>query len=248
MGKTINKSKVFLVAATIATLGISTFASAATNSVTMEGKNLVRNATNNEVNYIPSTTAKPGDTLRYMVWYHNTENQDSGKNASNLNIVVSVPGAESSSHITTAVITGSNTNKISQTSLVTTSENTILEYVPGTATRRHNIGTNAAPNWVTESISDSVVGAGYSVSIMHPCWNFEESIVFSVKVKEIEKPTPTPTPTPTPVITGKGNVPLPTSGPAESAAGAAGLTITGGAAYAWLRSKKALLSAITKIK
>ena len=51
-----------------------------------------------------------------------------------------------------------------------------------------------------------------------------------------------------PVITGKGNIPLPTSGPAEAAAGAAGLTATGGAAYAWLRSKKALLSALTKIK
>ena len=62
------------------------------------------------------------------------------------------------------------------------------------------------------------------------------------------KPTPPVTPTPTTVITGKGNVPLPTSGPAEAAAGAVGLTATGGAAYAWLRSKKALLSALTKIK
>ncbi len=59
-------------------------------------------------------------------------------------------------------------------------------------------------------------------------------------------PTPTPTPQPPVVYTGKGNMPV--SGPAEAAAGAVGLTATGGAAYAWLRSKKALLGALTNIK
>ena len=63
--------------------------------------------------------------------------------------------------------------------------------------------------------------------------------------KTVIPPKPTPTPV---VITGKGNVPLPTTGPLDSAAGAAGLTLTGGAGYVWLRSKKTLLSALKKIK
>ena len=73
------------------------------------------------------------------------------------------------------------------------------------------------------------------------------------------KPTPTPTPTPTPgpqppttpttptyLQLGKGN--MPASGPVEAAAGAAGLTATGGAAWSWLKSKKALTSSLKKIK
>lgn len=39
---------------------------------------------------------------------------------------------------------------------------------------------------------------------------------------------------------------LPTAGPLESAAGAAGLTFTTGAAYAWMKSKKALTRALIK--
>lgn len=39
---------------------------------------------------------------------------------------------------------------------------------------------------------------------------------------------------------------LPTAGPLESAAGAAGLTVTSGAAYAWMKSKKALTRALLK--
>jgi uncharacterized repeat protein (TIGR01451 family) len=53
---------------------------------------------------------------------------------------------------------------------------------------------------------------------------------------------------PVTVITqGKGN-PLPSSGPAEATAGAMGITASGGAAYVWLRSKRLLLSSLTKIK
>ena len=41
---------------------------------------------------------------------------------------------------------------------------------------------------------------------------------------------------------------LPTSGPLEAAAGAVGLTASGGAAWGWLRSKRAMLTAISKVK
>jgi hypothetical protein len=307
----------------------------------MEGKHLVRNASNNEVNYVPTTTAKVGDTLRYMVWYHNTMNENSGLNATNLNIKVSIPTDTATSHITRMTVTGSNTNTVSQTALVATSSDTRLEYVPGTASRRYNTGTNASPSWNTVSVNDSIVAGGYTIPTMKPCWNFEESIVFTVKVVAVPKTptctisasdssivrgdsavltysstnatsgsitgigsvgtsgsrtvnpifnttytytvtgeggnatcstaiavtvppaeepdepeqeqeqerTQTQTQTQTQYVsapTGKGNMPV--SGPAEAAAGAVGITSTGGALWAWARSKKSLLNALTKIK
>jgi hypothetical protein len=318
----------------MAIFGVSAVANAA--AVTMEGAYLVRNATNNEQNYVQATSAKEGDTLRYMVYYHNTMNENSGLDAKNLVIKATVPTNEGTTHVGYLTVQGSNTNLVSTTNNVTTDTNTVLEYVAGSASRRYDNGTNAHPNWVTVPVDDSIVGSGYVVPDMKPCFNFEESIVFSVKVVEKEKPKtpectltinksqiekgdsaelsyttknaetasidngigevavgsgkvtvkptenttytltakgdggtvtcaqsitlkekpqpkpcpkPTPKPTPQPPVvteTGKGN--LPESGPAEAAAGAVGLTSTGAAAYAWMRSKKALLGAIKKIK
>ncbi|MEI6267206.1 MAG: SdrD B-like domain-containing protein, partial [bacterium] len=90
--------------------------------------------------------------------------------------------------------------------------------------------------------------------------NANDSVEFGNQRVITPTPTPVPTPIPTPQpvdpttpttstyveLIGKGNMPL--TGPAEAAAGAAGLTFTGGAAWSWLKSKKALLSALRKIK
>lgn len=393
MKKNINKTKVFLAYVMAVLLGISTTAIAATTGVPAGGSKVdstfkVGNVTQN-VNYVSTVNAKIDDVVRYEIWYHNTELADSGKTANNLNIKVSLPTAKTTSHVATAVVGGTNTNINTNSATVNTAVATTLEYIPGTAYRRHNTGTNAAPVWTTERISDSVMTAsGYTIALMNPCWNFQETITVQARVKAsvvsinkqvkiegtsnawtasvdakpgqtvaylitvknegntsltnvivrdnmpprinlvsgsvrltnsnfpggitlsdllvqggvnignyapgavgyvrftatvpanvdrcmndyefnnvgIVKPEgqnevyntakvivdypcvvpPTP-PTPPTVITGSGS-PLPTSGPAEAAAGAAGVTAIGGASYAWLRSKKALLSALTKIK
>jgi uncharacterized repeat protein (TIGR01451 family) len=370
-----------------AIFGVGMTANAATTARMQHDLN-VANATRGDASYAKSTSALVDQVVKYQIYYHNNEASDSGITANDLNIKINIPNTLGTSHVATSSVTGSNTNALTSSATVTTQVPTRLVYIPGTAYRRHNIGTNAKPNWVDQPISDSVVTSGYSVPKMNPCWNFEESIYVQARVNasylSIDKtakiqggpswikdvsaqpgntidyminiknegntvihnvvvvdavpagltyvagsaklingnnpngvtisdslvttgvnianynpgsnalvrysvtvpaeynpcgnvvftnvakaassetsdisssaivragyacpvPTPTPTPTPNVVVTGKGN-PLPTSGPAEAAAGAAGLSITGGAAYAWMRSKKALASALTKIK
>jgi hypothetical protein len=238
----------------LATILFSTSVLAA-SPAKIEAKYMVRNLTTGQIDYTTSVSAKPGDTVRYMVWYHNTENENSGINALDLRAVVGLPNDSATSHVSTAVVAGSNTNSVSNTVSVNTLDVTTLDYIEGSVYRVYNSGTNAAPTWSTVSVSDNLInGSGFVNPNMLPCWYFQESLTFDVKIVEVVKPvppTPTPEPTPTPkpvVITGKGNVPLAQSGPAEAAAGAAGITAIGGAGYAWMRSKKALLSAITKIK
>jgi len=394
MKKITFKPKVFLTYAMAAIMGLSTSMYAATTAVPAGGSKIdstfkVGNVTQN-INYTGTVNAKIDDVVRYEIWYHNTELADSGKNATNLKVKVTLPTAKATGHVATAVVGGSNTNVTTNTTNVNTAVATTLDYIPGTAYRRHNIGTNAAPNWVTEKISDSVMTSGYTISTMKPCWNFQETITVQARVKapvvSINKqvkiegtnnawaaavdaqpgqtvaylitvknegntsltnvmvrdalpprmdfvegsvkqtdsnfpngisasdllvqggintgnyapgsvayirftavvpatvdrcmdnyefnnagmvkpegmgefsnyakvivdypcvvPPVTPPVTPPTVIT-TTTTPLPTSGPAEAAAGAAGVTAIGGAGYAWLRSKKALLSALTKIK
>ena len=99
----------------------------------------------------------------------------------------------------------------------------------------------------------------YAYAILKPCGNIVTGS--GVKVRPVPAPTPTPTPTPTPrpvptptptptptVVYASYVTPvaLPTSGPLEAAAGAAGLTITSGATYMWLVSKKSLAKALKK--
>jgi uncharacterized repeat protein (TIGR01451 family) len=373
-----------------AIFGVGFTASAAGPAV-MDSTLNVANATRGDANYTGSTSALVDQVVKFQVWYHNTEAADSGRDAQNLNIRVALPTTLGQNHVVTSTVGGINTNTVTRNASVTTQVPTRLAYIPGTAVRRYNSGTNANPNWVTASIPDSIVTSGYTIPSMNPCWYFQESIYIQARVNasylSIDKtakiqggpswikdvsaapgntidyminvknegntvihnvvvrdavptglqyvagsarlingnnpngvsisdtlvtsgvnignynpgsnalvrysvtvpatytpcgnvvftntvaatsaetsnitstavvrasydcpipipPTPTPTPNPNVVITGKGG-PLTTSGPAEAAAGAAGLTITGGAGYVWLRSKKALLSALTKIK
>ena len=92
----------------------------------------------------------------------------------------------------------------------------------------------------------------YAYAILKPCGNIVVGPGIKVKPTPVPKPTPKPTPTPTPTpVTVVYTTPvtataLPTSGPMEAAAGAAGLTVTSGAAFVWMKSKKALTRALRK--
>lgn len=380
------------------------FTANAAGTATMDSTLNVANGTRGDANYVGSTSALVDQVVKFQVWYHNTELENSGRTADNLNIRVSIPNDLSQNHVATSTVGGINTNTVTRTASVTTQVPTRLVYIPGTAVRRYNAGTNATPNWVTVSIPDSIVTSGYTIPSMNPCWNFQESIYIQARVNasylSINKmgnvaggsgwlkdfsaqpgnnvsyviniknegntvihnvtvrdqvptglsyvagsarlingsnpggitisdnlvtsgvnigdynpgsnalvrysvsvpntytpcgnvvfsntaattssetsnitstavlrvgyacpvpPTPNPPVTQTQtqtqtqsqsqtqsqvVTTGKGST-MPVSGPAESAAGAAGLTLASGAGYAWMKSKKALLSALTKIK
>jgi uncharacterized repeat protein (TIGR01451 family) len=395
MKKMFKKSKILVVYLFAMLLGLSTSVMAATTAVPAGGSELestlkVANSTVG-TGYEKSVTAKVDDVVKYEIYYHNNENEASGKNIDNLNIKVALPTAKSTSHVANLTIGGSNSNTITDSAIVTTSIPSTIQFIPGTVFRRYNTGTNTNPVWVTDNISNAVVTtSGFTIPSMKPCYNYLETIVFQARVMapvvsitkqvkiegsstwstnitakpgdtlaylitfknegnvtlnnlivrdnlpagltyvngstkitntlypngvkgtddvtkggiiignylpgangyvrfnatvpatitecgrrtytnvgvvkanelgefyntaivNVEYPCTPVTPPVTPpvvppvVIIGKGN-PLPTSGPAEAAAGAAGLTTIGGASYAWLRSKKALLSAVSKIK
>jgi len=385
MKNILKKFKVFVVYLFAILLGISSSAMAA-GTYDLQSTLKVANSTAG-TDYQKSVSAKVDDVVKYEIYYHNNENELSGNNINDLNIKVTLPTSQATSHVASLAIGGSDSNHVTDSATVTTQIPTTMQFIAGTVYRRYNAGTNASPNWVTVKITDAVVtGNGFTIPSMKPCYNFLETIVFQarvmapavsitkqvkiegasswstnitakpgdtlaylitfknegnvtlnnliirdnlpagleyvngstkitntlypngvqgtddvtkggivignylpgangyvrfnvkvpvggldckqvvytnvgvVKANEIGEfyntaivtvdypcPVTPPTPKPPVVITGKGN-PLPTSGPAEAAAGAAGLTATGGAAYAWLRSKKALLSALTKIK
>jgi len=386
MKKMFKKSKVLLVYLFAVLFGLSTAVMAASTAVPVGGSELqatlkVANSTAG-TDYEQSVSAKVDDVAKYEIWFHNNENENSGKNIDDLNIKVTLPTDQSTSHTANLSIGGENSNKITDSATVTTEIPTSMQFIAGTVYRRYNTGTNADPDWVTEKITDAVVnGNGFTIASLKPCYNFQETITFQarvmapvvsivkqVKVKgsstwateinanpgdtltyligfknegnvtldnliirdnlpegltyvngstsitntlypngvqgtddvtkggliignflpgsngyvsfDVKIPTtvsvcgnktytnvgvvkadeigefyntakttvnfPCKVPTP-PVVTPPSN-PLPTSGPVESATGAFGLTSAGGAGFAWLKSKKALLSALKKIK
>jgi uncharacterized repeat protein (TIGR01451 family) len=181
MKKIISLFRAFTVFSLFGILGFASTA-LATETVHIESKLLVANATRGDIEYKDTTTAKVDEVVKFEIWYHNTENPDSGKNATNLNVKINIPTTKTTTHTATSTVGGSNTNSVTDTATVTTQIPTTLSYIPGTAVRRHNVGTNAAPNWVTEKISDSVVSSGFTLPSMNPCNNFQESIYVQARV------------------------------------------------------------------
>lgn len=181
------KSKLFKTVKAISTLAVTTFLAFASTglaaeTVHIESKLLVANATRGDVEYKPSTTAKVDEVVKFEIWYHNTESPDSNKLAQNLNVKINIPNTKTKSHVATSTVGGANTNTVTATATVNTEIDTTLNYIPGTAVRRFNAGTNQSPNWVTEKISDSVVAGGFTIPAMKPCNNFQESIYVQARV------------------------------------------------------------------
>lgn len=152
-------------------------------SVIMEGALDVSNYTSGDNLYHNEVTAKNDEVIKIKVWYHNTEPADSGKVANNLNIKVTLPTQPSTTNLIYSRVLGSNTSTAANTATVKTSAKANLEYIPGTAWRTYNAGTNAVPNWQAVKIADNITTTGYTIANMNPCYNFQESIVFDVRVK-----------------------------------------------------------------
>lgn len=154
----------------------------ATGDVPIEAALKVGNATQG-IHDKKSVDAKVDEVVNITAWYHNIENENSGQIAENVNVKITIPGTKTKTHQITSRVGGTNTNVVNDLATVNTSIDTNLAFIPGTATRRYNAGTNANPNWVIQSIPDSVVTTGYTVSKLNPCWNFQETINVQARVK-----------------------------------------------------------------
>lgn len=158
----------------------------ATPSVQIEAKSGVANVTTGQNSYNDSVNAKVDDVLKVQMWYHNKEDADSGKIAKNLRTKVTMPTQPGKAQTVKIDYWGDNTNSVNDNVTVNLSmDRAYLEFVPGSVQWRHNAGTNANPNWVTEKLSDRIV-TGQGTEIIEdaqPCFNFEATVTFLMRVK-----------------------------------------------------------------
>ncbi len=161
------------------------FQASAVENVRIESTVQVANVTAGDTQYADSVNAKVDEVVKVQVWYHNKENPDSGKIAQNLKVKIALPTNPGKSQVVTSTVSADNSNTVVDTANVNLSlDQARLEYIPGSAKWRHNKGTNEQPNWVTENIDDSVVGAGGKVlENEKPCFNFEATVTVLARVK-----------------------------------------------------------------
>lgn len=181
------KPKVIIAMFFLATLGLSTILLAnqtnASTEVEVESEAGISNGTSGDGKFHPNVTAKVDDVVKVEVWYHNKMNQDSGLIGKDFNVKINIPGDSSQVHNVTTTVGGSNTNTITKTVSASTQIPTNLQYIPGTAYRKYNKGTNQNVNIVEEKISDSVVTSGFVIpGGLKPCWNFDETITVEARV------------------------------------------------------------------
>jgi hypothetical protein len=177
-------------AAVILALVSSVLVSADDNTF-IEGDIRVKNVTASSTLYTESTTASDSDTVRFKVWYHNTELATSAKVAENLSIKVDFPTTPATMQDVGVTIKGDNTNWVYDSSTVYFgSENARLEYIPGTAKWQHNAGTREDIQYEFVNLSDSIVTNGTFVVLenQEPCFEYEAWVYFDAKVIVEEEP------------------------------------------------------------
>ncbi len=159
-------------------------AATAAGQVAIEGRTAVANVTAGDTTYSKAVNAKTDEVVKVQIWYHNKEEANSGKTANNLKVKVDLPTAAGKSQQVKGTISADNANTVTDTANVNLAlDQSRLEYIPGSAVWRHNKGTNEAPNWVTEKISDQVVGTGITLENAQPCFNFEANVTVLARVK-----------------------------------------------------------------
>lgn len=170
----------------LAVVGITAmpFTAMAATAVTIESTTQVANQTAGDTTYKNAVSAKVDEVVKVQVWYHNREEADSGKIATNLNVKVNIPTANAKVQPVTGTVSGDNSNTVVDTATVNLSvPDAHLEYIPGSAFWRHNVGDNTNVNYVTTKISDSVVTTGgATLENLKPCFNFESTVTVMARV------------------------------------------------------------------
>ncbi|HSX14388.1 MAG TPA: hypothetical protein VLE72_00555 [Candidatus Saccharimonadales bacterium] len=152
-------------------------------NVTIESTTQVANQTAGDTQYKDSVAAKVDDVVKVQVWYHNRQEADSGLVANNLKVKINIPTNPGTNQTITGTVSSDNSNTVTDTAGVTLSlANAHLEYIPGSAYWRHNVGDNTNINYQTQHISDNVVGGGVVLENLKPCFNFEATVTVMARV------------------------------------------------------------------
>ena len=172
-----------LIATAALVIPISSISAAA---VQIEGSMGVANVTAGNTTYAPAVNATYDQVVKFQVYYHNMENPDSNKIAENLRVKIAIPNQAGATQTARATISGDNTNVVNAESTVNINRaDATLEYIPGSAVWRHNVGTNDSPNYVESVISDAVVTSGQGLVLENekPCFNFAATVTVMARVK-----------------------------------------------------------------
>jgi uncharacterized repeat protein (TIGR01451 family) len=157
----------------------------AADTVKLEGSFAVANVTAGDAKYSKSVNAKYDQVVKYQVYYHNQENEDSGKIAKNVTVKIALPNKAGKTQTATATVKGDNTNTFTESVNVNLDrDDAYLQYIPGSAIWRHNTGTNTDVKYVDTKISDEVVtsGAGLRLEDEKPCYNFSATVTVLARV------------------------------------------------------------------
>lgn len=175
-----------LAAAAIVALAISLPAiGLAADTVQIEGAFGVANVTAGDTTYKSSVNATYDQVVKYEVYYHNRELPDSGKIAQNLNVKIALPSAAGKTQTATATIKADNSNTVTDSATVNLDRSdAYLQYIPGSAVWKHNVGTNDNVNYQETKISDAVVTSGQGLVLENekPCYNFSATVTVLARV------------------------------------------------------------------
>lgn len=174
--------------AAAAIIGLALFlpaSSLAAQKVKMESSLGVANVTQGDTTYKHSVSAKYDEVVKLQVYYHNRENPDSGKDAKNVTVKITIPTATGKTQTVSSKVSADNASTMNSTATINLANTgAYLQYIPGSAVWRHNTGTNKNVKYVNTKISDKVVtsGAGLRLENEKPCYNFAATVTVLARV------------------------------------------------------------------
>lgn len=179
--------KIALVAAAAVVGIVLPVASTAATSVKLESSLGVANVTAGDTAYKQSVNATYDQVIKLQVYYHNTELPDSGKIAENVKVKINVPTTAGKTQTVTSTVAGDNTNTVTSTAKINLDRaDASLQYIPGSAVWKHNVGGRPAAeqNYREDIVSDNVVlsSGGLRLENQKPCYEYAATLTVLVRV------------------------------------------------------------------
>jgi uncharacterized repeat protein (TIGR01451 family) len=159
---------------------------AASDTVNIEGSIGVANVTKGDTQYQHEVNASYDQVVKVQVFYHNRENPDSGKIAENLKVKINIPTTAGTTQKITESTSADNSNTVTDQATVNLDRSdAYLEYIPGSAIWKHNVGTNENIQWHEDKVSDNIVynGDGLRLEDEKPCYNFSANVTVLARVR-----------------------------------------------------------------
>lgn len=172
-------------AAIIAVAAMLPIATSAADAVAIEGSVTASNVSAGSTNWAKSVNATYDQVVKVQVYYHNKEEPDSNKIAQNLRVKLDMPTAAGKAQVVKGTIKADNSNTVNdQATINLDRDDASLQYIPGSATWRHNVGDNTNIKWQEDKIGDEIVTSGQGLVLENekPCFNFAATVTVLARV------------------------------------------------------------------